>query len=293
MLIEKIVKKYFYFLILSFLFFPFTSYSTEANTPLNVVEQVEKNLIYSKEIIKEDDANNILIQRGGWDQNDTQELESATAQKKKKTKIKVTEVKEDKRLIALKRKAFNAMNLGQYEVAVYLYKQVLKQDENDTYAMLGLATAYQYLGQYIQAKPLYMKVLEIFPQDQQVMVNLLSIIINETPYESVYLLSSMADKNMDSPLIQAQASIAYTKVKNYQRAIDYIKRAIELDQNNLEYKYNLAVLYDLNNNYDQAKFLYNELLSFYATNPETTYNLPLKEIQDRLNALKNVGNNKK
>lgn len=276
-----------------FLFFPFRSYSTESNTPLNVVEQVEKNLIYSKEIIKEDDANNILIQRGGWDQNDTQELESVTAQKKKKTKIKVTEVKEDKRLIALKRKAFNAMNLGQYEVAVYLYKQVLKQDENDTYAMLGLATAYQYLGQYIQAKPLYMKVLEIFPQDQQVMVNLLSIIINETPYESVYLLSSMADKNMDSPLIQAQASIAYTKVKNYQRAIDYIKRAIELDQNNLEYKYNLAVLYDLNNNYDQAKFLYNELLSFYATNPETTYNLPLKEIQDRLNALKNVGNNKK
>ena len=287
------MKKYFYFLILLFLFFPFRSYSTESNTPLNVVEQVEKNLIYSKEIIKEDDANNILIQRGGWDQNDTQELESVTAQKKKKTKIKVTEVKEDKRLIALKRKAFNAMNLGQYEVAVYLYKQVLKQDENDTYAMLGLATAYQYLGQYIQAKPLYMKVLEIFPQDQQVMVNLLSIIINETPYESVYLLSSMADKNMDSPLIQAQASIAYTKVKNYQRAIDYIKRAIELDQNNLEYKYNLAVLYDLNNNYDQAKFLYNELLSFYATNPETTYNLPLKEIQDRLNALKNVGNNKK
>lgn len=278
-------------MLLSFLIFPFSVYSADENSSLNVVEQVEKNLIYSKEVVKDDDSSGILIQRGAWDKTDTDELESAT-QTKSKAEVKVVQVQEDKTAIALKRKAFNAINLGQYEVAVKLYKQVLAKNKNDTYATLGLATAYQYLGQYTQAKPLYTKVLETFPQDQQVMSNLLSIIINETPYESVYLISNLADKNMNSPLIQAQASVAYTRVKNYQKAIDYIKRAIELDQTNLEYKYNLAVLYDLNENYSQAKFLYNELLSFYALNPETTYNLPLTEIQNRINALKLINNKK-
>lgn len=125
------------------------------------------------------------------------------------------------------------------------------------------------------------------------MANLLAIITDKTPYEAVYLLSNIADKNTNSPLIQAQASVAYSKIKNYKKAIDYIKKAIELDQNNLEYRYNLAVLYDLDKNYNQAKFLYNELLVFYSSNPENNYNLPLNEIQDRVNTLQQNNKRKK
>ena len=269
--------------------FAFSSYSNEANT-LDIVEKVEKNLIYSKEILKQDKSSDIVIKKGGWTQEDTKDIEKTNSQKEKiNSKIKKT--KEDKTLIALKRKAFDAINVGQYEIAAQLYKNVLQINKNDIYATLGLATAYQYLGQYVQAKPLYLKVLEAFPTDQQVMANLLAIITDETPYEAVYLLSNIADKNTTSPLIQAQASIAYSKVKNYKKAIEYIKKAIELDQNNLEYKYNLAVLYDLDKNYNQAKFLYNELLVFYSSNPEVNYNLPLNEIQERVNVLQQ--NNKR
>ena len=292
------MKKYLKFLIVACFVFPCKSYCADEDTTLNVVQQVEKNLLYSKEIVKDDEASNILIQKGGWSQDDTNNIESTTysqqQDQKKKIDITIKETKEDKRIIALKRKAFNAMSIGQYEVAVYLYKQVLKQNQNDMYAMLGLATAYQYLGQYVQAKPLYLKVLEAFPQDQQIMANVLSIIINETPYESTYLVSNIAEQNTNSPLIQAQAGMAYARVKNYQQAINYLRRAVELDQNNIEYKYNLAVLYDLNGNYEQAKFLYNELISFYSTNADASYNLPLAEIQNRLNTLKyNTNNNKK
>lgn len=275
---------------LIFLSFSSVASATEKNSSLDVVEKVEKNLIYSKEVQKQNNPEDVVIKKGGWTQDDTDALENTKSQSSKMSG-EVKKTKEDKRVIALKRKAFDAINVGQYEIAVELYKDVLKLDKNDVYATLGLATAYQYLGQYVQAKSLYISVMEVFPTDQQVMANLLAIITDETPYEAIYLLSNIADKNINSPLLQAQASIAYTKVKNYKKAIEYINRAIELDQNNLEYRYNLAVLYDLDENYDRAKFLYNDLLTYYSANPESEYKLPIREIQERADTLK--GNKKR
>lgn len=269
-----------YFLFFS-LFVAFSSYAAEKNSPLDVVEQVEKNLIYSKEVLKPENAD-IVIKKGGWDEQDTKTLEGTDVQSAKKINATTTKSTDDTRILALKRKAFDAINIGQYEIAVELYKDALKQNKDDVYAKLGLATAYQYLGEYIQAKPLYIEVMEVYPTDQQVMANLLAIISNETPYEAVYLLSSIADRNLTSPLIQAQTSIAYSRIQNYSKAIEYIKRAIELDSNNLEYQYNLAVLYDLNKNYPEAKNLYKGLL---ASSKIDSFNLPVKDIRNRLNVL--------
>ncbi|HSQ97867.1 MAG TPA: tetratricopeptide repeat protein [Rickettsiales bacterium] len=272
--------KKFYFLFI-FLFVSFNSYSTEKDSSLDVVEQVEKNLIYSKEVLKPEQAD-VIIKKGGWTEQDTKKLENTNVESAKKINATITKSKDDIRDLALKRKAFDAINAGQYEIAVKLYKEVLRSNKKDVYAKLGLATAYQYLNQYIQAKPLYIDVLEVFPTDQQVMANLLAIISNETPYEAIYLLSSIADKNLTSPLIQAQTSIAYSRVKNYARAIEYIQRAIDLDSKNLEYQYNLAVLYDLSKDYDKAKSLYKDLLT--SSNIDN-FNLPIKDIKDRIEIL--------
>ncbi len=264
----------------------------EDNKSLDVVKKVEENLIYSKEVAKPEDVGNIVIKKGGWNSQDTTVLEDITASKGKTAiSSEVKETKEDKEAIAMKRKAFDAINFNQYEIAVQIYKNVLAKNKNDAYANLGLATAYQYLGQYTQAKPLFLQATKDFPTDQQAMANLLSIVIDESPYEAVYLLSSIADKNKTSPLFQAQASLAYTRVKNYNKAIEYIEKAIELDNKNLEYKYNLAVLYDLKGDNKRARFLYNDLLS-YPINPDSDYILPRTEIQARMNELIHLKNNK-
>ena len=257
-------------------------YGTEQGSALNIAEQVEKNLIYSKEIIRnpEDD---IIINRGKWDKQMLEEADNISQDKK--IEVKAQKVKEDKRLTALKQKAYDAINIGQYEIAVKLYKQVLEKDRKDTYAILGLATAYQYLGDYLQAKPLFLDIIDKFPDDQQIMANLLNIMIQESPYEAVYLISNIADKNTNSHLFQAQASLAYTKIKNYDKAIDYIEKALSLDNNNVEYKYNLAVLYDLTGNLTQAKNLYTDVLDYYASNNNIIYNLPVGEVKRRVELL--------
>ena len=269
------------FIVLTFIV-PNIIYGTEQGSALNIAEQVEKNLIYSKEIIRnpEDD---IIINRGKWDKQMLEEADNISQDKK--IEVKAQKVKEDKRLTALKQKAYDAINIGQYEIAVKLYKQVLEKDRKDTYAILGLATAYQYLGDYLQAKPLFLDIIDKFPDDQQIMANLLNIMIQESPYEAVYLISNIADKNTNSHLFQAQASLAYTKIKNYDKAIDYIEKALSLDNNNVEYKYNLAVLYDLTGNLTQAKNLYTDVLDYYASNNNIIYNLPVEEVKRRVELL--------
>lgn len=282
-------KTVFYFASIYSLFLSCVCFAENSNS-LGVVQKVEENLIYSKEVEKPQDPGDIVIKKGGWDESTTTKLDNVTANKNNSPiSGEVVQQKEDKEIIAMKRKAFDAMTFNQYEVAVKIYKDILKKDKNDAYANLGLATAYQYLGQYPQAKPLLMQATKDFPTDQQISANLLSIVIDESPYEAVYLLSSIADNNRTSPLFQAQASLAYTKVKNYDKAMEYIEKAIKLDDTNLEYQYNLAVLYDLKGEDARARYLYTQLLT-YPDDPNSNFTLPRTEIQYRINGLKN--NNK-
>ena len=270
-----------YFIVFFLIFSPLNA--ADKTTSLSVVEKVERNLIYSSEVEKPNTTDAVIIKKGAWTQDDIKKLEDADPEEKKiETKVKKT--KNDTTVLAIKRKAYDAMSVGQYEIAVSLYKKALAINKNDVYSTLGLATAYQYLGQYMQAKPLYLKVLETFPTDQQVMSNLLAIVSDETPYEAVYLLSNIADRNLNSPLIQAQTSNAYSKIKNYDKAIEYIKRAIESDDSNIEYKFNLAVLYDLNQEYSKARSAYNELIALYNVG-DSSNTISLDEIQNRINAI--------
>jgi Flp pilus assembly protein TadD len=264
--------------------------ATKTETPLEVIGNIEKNLIYSKEVVKPLNSEEIIIKEGGWNSDYTREIEDITYNegKKKKIDIKIEKKKDDKEILLSKKRAYDAINIKQYEVAAKIYKEVLKRNKNDMYAVLGLATAYQYLGQYAQAKPLYLKVLKKFPTDQQVMVNLLSIIIEETPYEAAYLASSIVDKNLNSAILQAQASIAYAKIKKYDEAINYIIKAINLDETNLKYRYNLAILYDLSERYDDAKNMYAYLINYSSQDTQ----ISLDEIQARIDTINSIQHGK-
>jgi tetratricopeptide (TPR) repeat protein len=166
----------------------------------------------------------------------------------------------------LKDKAYSAVQNGEHEVGISYYKQVLKEDQNDSFSKLSLATTYHTLGQYRQAKPLYVELLDVFPNSEQLVSNLLSVMIQETPYEAMYLIPGIAEKHDRSAIIQAQMSLAYAAVNKYPEAIKYIRKAIDLDPYNVDYKYNLAVFFDLSKNYKEAKKLYNEVLLSDITN---------------------------
>lgn len=67
---------------ISSIIFVLPSYSADTTT-LDVVEKVEKNLIYSKEVLKQNKADDIVIKKGGWTREYTKTIEKSTFQEKK------------------------------------------------------------------------------------------------------------------------------------------------------------------------------------------------------------------
>lgn len=287
MLLNKINK----FLILSATLAISLVNTAEAKTPgktglstADIVGEIEKNLLYIEgtQTIKTDKK--ISIQHEEWEATTQQ-----TQQPKEKAievDIKIAEAPKEKireTLTQLQKEAYKASKTGHLEVAIDIYKKILKIDSNNTYALFGLATSYHELGQYIKAKELYVKVLEISPGNQRVMSNLLAIITEESPIEAAYLLSRLADNNRDSSYILAQASVANSNIKNYEPAIEYLVRAVNLEPNNLHYKLNLAILADKKGDFRGAYSMYKDLINTVEMRKgEIHYDIPLKQLKRRV-----------
>ncbi len=72
-------------------------------------------------------------------------------------------------------------------------------------------------------------------------------------------------------------------MKNYSQAISYLEKAVVVNPENLEYQYNLAVLYDKNSQYERAL----ELYSLIAKNSADNSAIPVDQIRNRIESIKN------
>lgn len=233
-------------------------------TTIDIVSEIEKNLINKSKNTNVKDVK-IEIKKGEWNNKDVVKINDTNKNAIEKTsaKFKITTQEDDdsKKIEELKRIAYKAAKSGEHEVAIKYCKEILKTNPKDNFAKLSLATSYHALKQFNQAKVIYVELMDVFPEDENIVSNLMSIMINESPYEAVYLIPLLAERYSNSSAIQAQTSIAFARVKDYKDAITYIKKAIHLDQNNKEYLYNLGVLYDLNGNYADAITIYKKIIS--------------------------------
>lgn len=163
--------------------------------------------------------------------------------------------------VKMEQMAYLAASNGYHETALELYKRLVKVQPDNYYLKFGLASAYQNLNQTQQAKPLYLEILRQFPNDTKVINNLLNILIDESPVEAAYFLADLATKNPKSPYINAQAGLAYQGIGNYSLAYHYLMRATELEPDNLQYRFNLAVVLDKNQEYNAAVNNYRQVLT--------------------------------
>ncbi len=232
-----------------------------------LLDNIEKSLIFSK-----DEAQKIKFH----DRNSEGVLEINRAKpqigdiltKNSKLDVKVVNIDNFEHEIKEKENmAYNAALIGQYEVAIQLYKDILKDNPKNSYVKFSLAVAYQNLNQYGQAKDIYNELLSENPDNKQdIISNLLSILVDESPKEAVYFLTRLATQNPSSPYIMAQLALAYEKVGDFDGAIRFLKRSIRLDPQNILYIFNLAVLYDKSNQKIKAIESYQKVLRNYSDN---------------------------
>ena len=200
---------------------------------------------------------------------------------------KTTQQNEQKQTLA-----YNAAIAGQYEVAVELYKQILKSDPDNNNASFALAACYQKLGQYKQAKLIYYKLLKYDWKDEQIknelIGNFIEVVVEETPNDAIYLLDRLSAQNPQSAYIMAGAAMAYDKINKSDQAILLFKRAISLDPNQVKYKFNLAIIYDKNADYQNALYYYQDVIKAYISDGNLGDSIPLEQVKQRVDFIRNI-----
>ncbi len=272
-------------LLISFQSLSFSVSASEISSTTDVVKEIEKTLLFDKESREKID---VYKKRKSSKTSDftISAGEQESPEKKSEIEIIVVDPKAENFDLREKEKlAYNAALVGQYEIAVELYKQVIAEEPNNIYSKFSLAVVYQKLGQTSQAKTLYRDLLKLNPDNQQEIIgNLLSILIDESPKDATYLLSRLTTQNPDSAYILAQAALAYDKNKDYQKAVELLERSSVIEPDNLEYKYNLAVAYDKTSQVEKAIDLYTQVEEKHSSQNSS---IDIEKLQERLKTLRN------
>jgi len=272
--------------IFSFMFFSHSAFSQDYSNS-EIIRDIEKTFVFDKESREQIDVyrNEKSVRKSDFTIK-SGEKTAEKSQEKASVEIFISNPKAENFDIREKEKlAYNSALIGQDEVAMELYKQVIAVEPENNYSKFSLAVIYQKLGQFRQAKNLYHELLKSDQANKEEIVgNLISILIDESPREAVYMLSRLSIQNSQSPEIFAKLAIAYDKVKDFDNAINAIKTAIVLSPQTIEYKYNLAVIFDKTAQSQQALELYLEVAKNYSNDAKS---VSLAQVQKRIESLQN------
>ncbi len=167
--------------------------------------------------------------------------------------------------------ARTAMQTGQLETAITLYRQALdfsvKNETDDYPALFGLATAYHRNGQLSQARSIYMDLITRDQNNWPAMNNFLILASEESPEEALKELKALEKHNPEFAPIPAQVGMIYLQQDNAEQAAKHLTRAVILAPENIRYRYNLALVLDNLGETKLAAKLYTQLLeaSFKGT----------------------------
>jgi tetratricopeptide (TPR) repeat protein len=194
--------------------------------------------------------------------------------------LKVGVGKTNENAVDVQNQALEALNAGQVESAIELYKQAIKINKDDAKSIFGLATSYHVAGQFEQARENYIKVLKLKKDYFPALNNLIVLLSEQGSKRALPELEKLRKENPNFAPISAQIGVMYLKDKDYTNAVKSFVEAIKMDNTNNQYKYNLAVTLDNAGNFDEAAEIYNFLLKEAAKGNKVPEN-PNK-IKDRM-----------
>ena len=228
----------------------------------DISREIEKNLLFDKSTQEKFDVYNNeygenLVDKPTMGEAPTKDEEEKKYTPEEMSIVLVDKVKIDKDIREKEKLAYNSVLVGQYEIAIEIYKEILQKEPKNLYAKYSLAVVYQRLNQFKQAKNIYYELLRGDAENKdEVINNIIAILIEESPREAIYLLNRLTIQNPQKHFLFASMALAYEKISDYELAIKNYTKALELDYTNVNYRYNLGVLYDQNKEYEKALEMY-------------------------------------
>lgn len=191
-------------------------------------------------------------------------------------------------LAKLKSDAYQAALMGQTEASLYLYKQALSYEPNNVNLIFAIGSLYHNLHQIDDAKAMYKKTLKLEPEHSKAINNYISLMAEFTPREALQELRVLEGENADYAPVLAQMGMIYAKLNLYAEAEIYLRKAISSSPETMNYRYNLAVLYDKVGACEPAIKLYQQIVYGYGTFSNAPYNI--EKLNRRIEFLKSKMN---
>lgn len=140
-----------------------------------------------------------------------------------------------------------------YQEAVRVYDKILAKNPNDLDTLQYKAIALKELFRYDEALSVYENILAIKPNDTNAKENIENIVMNNFSGEKLQkYLAQKAATSQNSYEAQFNYALELHKNKNYTSAIQYYKKALELNPTKEEVYINLAQIYIENKNFEAA-----------------------------------------
>jgi tetratricopeptide (TPR) repeat protein len=162
--------------------------------------------------------------------------------------------------------AYQAFNGGQLGLARQQYETVLRQDANNRDALLGLAAVALRDNQGAQAAALYVRLLEINPDDGEALAGLIGLRQGDVAQSEAKLKAILARSPDSAPVLFALGNV-YAKQRRWNEAQQQFFRAYGAAPGNPDYAFNLAVGLDRLNQPRLAATYYQRALTLAQTTP--------------------------
>ncbi len=284
-------KNTFIAILLLITFFSQSANAQFASGNSDITREIEKSLLFDKSTQEKFDVYNNEYGENLVDKPTMGDAPIKDEEEKKYTPeemsiVLVDKVKIDKDIREKEKLAYNSVLVGQYEIAIEIYKEILQKEPKNLYAKYSLGVVYQRLNQFKQAKNIYYELLRGDTENKdEVINNIIAILIEESPREAIYMLNRLTIQNPEKHYLFASMALAYEKISDYNSAIKNYVKALNLDYNNINYTYNLGVLYDQNKEYEKALEMYESIVkNNNNSNPE----IAIDSIKRRIEKIKQI-----
>jgi Flp pilus assembly protein TadD len=181
--------------------------------------------------------------------------------------------------------ANRALQLGQYDAASGMFDQLYAKNSHDPRILMGRAVTYQKLGRNQVAIEDYNQLLDISPNNQEALVNMLGLVRLQNPESALRQLVELRSKYPDNAGIAAQTGITQADIGQMDQALQSLQIAASLEPQNAQHVFNRAVVLDRMGQTEKAIKAYEDALetdSIYSGGAS----LPREQIFDRLAVLR-------
>jgi len=253
------------FFCLFFLCLSFSCYGADVDEELigdiRKIKKIDKDVVIGKKV-NDKQSNLYSLFDDDYDEiSNNINIKRKSSRKKtlsKKLDIKVIDANKTNSGIAIRslKEAYTLFKQRDYELAILYYKKSLKDNPKSVEAKFGLAVSYQLLRQYDQAIDLYVNLLNNNYSRKKIVSNLLLCLKYKSYKDSLKILLSVDNKILGYSDILAQIGIIYMKINDNKKAISTLLEAHESAPTNAVIAYDLGILFDRDNNIDNAKYFF-------------------------------------